>query len=90
MDTIVVLVLSCFTALGIFVVWRALRQKRRITDNEVLPNDEKANNDPYQDIEPLQDFDWSTTSPVQIRPFKPIYHLTMGTYGFATTAVSLH
>ncbi|KAI9815267.1 MAG: hypothetical protein M1827_002747 [Pycnora praestabilis] len=29
-------------------------------------------------IQPLPDFDWQTTEPLQIRPFKPRYHLTMG------------
>ncbi|KAF9638564.1 hypothetical protein BFW01_g9461 [Lasiodiplodia theobromae] len=28
-------------------------------------------------IEPLPDFDWRTKQPVQFRPFKPKYHLTM-------------
>jgi len=29
-------------------------------------------------ILPLSDFDWRTTPPLKIRPFKPKYHLTMG------------
>ena len=32
----------------------------------------------YEDIEPLHDFDWSSTPPLKLRPFKPKYHLTMG------------
>ena len=32
----------------------------------------------YQDIEPLHDFDWESTPPLKLRPFKPKYHLTMG------------
>jgi hypothetical protein len=32
----------------------------------------------YQDIEPLHDFDWESTPPMKLRPFKPKYHLTMG------------
>lgn len=31
----------------------------------------------YTDITPLLTFDWSTTKPLPIRPFKPKYHLTM-------------
>lgn len=31
----------------------------------------------YHKIEPLTDFDWTTTEPIQLRPFKPTYHLTM-------------
>ncbi|KAF2761161.1 hypothetical protein EJ05DRAFT_497719 [Pseudovirgaria hyperparasitica] len=41
----------------------------------------KNNGDPciasYQDIEPLSNFDWRTTEPIKLRPFKPKFHLTM-------------
>jgi hypothetical protein len=30
-------------------------------------------------IEPLHDFDWKTAPKRQLRPFKPTYHITMGT-----------
>nr|OQO23998.1 hypothetical protein B0A51_08887 [Rachicladosporium sp. CCFEE 5018] len=33
--------------------------------------------DPYSVIVPLLDFDWRSAPPVKIRPFKPMYHLTM-------------
>lgn len=36
--------------------------------------------DPYRDIEPLPDFDWAETPPIQNAIFKPRYHLTMGRY----------
>lgn len=29
-------------------------------------------------IEPLRSFDWQSTQPLKFRPFKPIYHMTMG------------
>jgi hypothetical protein len=32
----------------------------------------------YQEIEPLLNFDWKSTPPMKLRPFKPKYHLTMG------------
>jgi hypothetical protein len=32
----------------------------------------------YHAIDPLPDFDWESTPPIKIRPFKPKYHLTMG------------
>jgi hypothetical protein len=32
----------------------------------------------YYAIDSLPDFDWRSTSPTKIRPFKPKYHLTMG------------
>lgn len=28
-------------------------------------------------IKPLEDFDWTTTAPRSLRPFRPIYHITM-------------
>ncbi|KAF5570206.1 hypothetical protein FPHYL_1482 [Fusarium phyllophilum] len=46
----------------------ALRQD---THHEELPSN-------YNDIEPLEDFDLNTAEPVQTRPWKPKYHLTMG------------
>lgn len=36
--------------------------------------------DVYLHIEPLENFSWKTTEPLQLRPFKPVYHLTMGTH----------
>jgi hypothetical protein len=30
-------------------------------------------------IQPLLDFDWQRTVPRKFRPFRPIYHITMGT-----------
>ncbi|KAF2803688.1 uncharacterized protein BDZ99DRAFT_511851 [Mytilinidion resinicola] len=33
--------------------------------------------DVYNEIDPLLDFNWRTIEPLQIRPFKPRYHLTM-------------
>ncbi len=32
------------------------------------------------DIEPLPDFDWQATPPLQLRPFKPTYNITMGVF----------
>ena len=32
----------------------------------------------FPPVEEQIDFDWKTTEPVQARPFKPKYHLTMG------------
>ncbi|CCF33016.1 hypothetical protein CH063_05287 [Colletotrichum higginsianum] len=31
------------------------------------------------EIEPLQEFDWKLNDPAKHRPFKPVYHITMGT-----------
>jgi hypothetical protein len=32
----------------------------------------------YHAIDPLPGFEWESTPPIKIRPFKPKYHLTMG------------
>lgn len=32
----------------------------------------------FPEIEELRDFDWKTTEPIKLRPFKPKYHITMG------------
>lgn len=29
-------------------------------------------------IDPLHDLDWKAVEPTKYRPFKPIYHITMG------------
>jgi hypothetical protein len=34
--------------------------------------------DPRGPIESLPEFDWMTTKPVQYRPYKPKFHMTMG------------
>lgn len=49
------------------------------TDEKVSSSDNKKDQtDPYSDIEPLPSFDWATTEPLKLRPFKKTYHLTMG------------
>jgi len=35
--------------------------------------------DVYNSITALLDLDWKTKAPLALRPFKPTYHLTMGT-----------
>lgn len=77
---IVLLLLPALTALAIFLIWRSWFQKRRTTEDVAFSHNEKSTVDPYQDIEPLHDFDWSRTQPIKIRPFKPKYHMTMGKF----------
>lgn len=71
------------------VLWLLFRyvQQNRMRDRVHTPVDSKTsttineNGDAlaaYQNIEPLSDFDWASTPPIKIRPFKPKYHLTMG------------
>lgn len=39
----------------------------------------KQSNDPLK-IDPLNDLDWKAVEPTKYRPFKPIYHITMGRF----------
>jgi hypothetical protein len=41
-------------------------------DNLIYNDQDSAN------VEALKDFDWASTEPLKFRPFKPIYHITMG------------
>ena len=64
-------------AYAIVGVWR-----RRVATEEIRSGkscgDETFEKDLYNNITPLPDFDWETTEPLKLRPFKPKYHLTMG------------
>lgn len=57
------------------LLYRRLSSKK--LDQEQVLNEKTAAVDPYEDIEPLHDFDWRSTPPIKVRPFKPKYHLTM-------------
>jgi hypothetical protein len=66
------------------LLYRYLQHRRTSITAKSLSNDGKnaaEQEDPlaaYDAIEPLKDFDWKTTPPLKLRPFKPRYHLTMG------------
>jgi hypothetical protein len=66
------------------LLYRYLQHRRTSITAKSLSNDGKnaaEQEDPlaaYDAIEPLKDFDWKTTPPLNLRPFKPRYHLTMG------------
>lgn len=50
------------------------------TKQDSIRKDEKTSTlDAYSNITPLADFEWRDTEPIKLRPFKPKYHLTMGT-----------
>lgn len=40
---------------------------------------EKQSKDPLK-INPLNGLDWKAVEPAKYRPFKPIYHITMGEF----------
>jgi hypothetical protein len=72
------------SATVLWLVYRYLQHRRAADKAEALSDDGKnaaEQEDPlaaYDAIEPLKDFDWKTTPPLKLRPFKPKYHLTMG------------
>ena len=76
MAVILAALITCAIALGIFLLWQGRRRTGSIVEDKALTN-EKTEPNPYDDIEPLHNFDWSSTEPIKIRPFKPKYHLTM-------------
>ena len=78
MAVMLVSLLTAAIALAIYLLWQTRRQSDK-TLVDLASADEKAEiREPYEDIEPLKNFDWSTTTPMRIRPFKPKYHITMG------------
>ncbi|KAI4869178.1 hypothetical protein F4820DRAFT_43906 [Hypoxylon rubiginosum] len=63
-------------ALGLLTVVTAwLRTPRTKKDTSLKKISQTLQ--PELRIEPLPGFDWETTEPLQFRPFKPIYHITM-------------
>jgi hypothetical protein len=77
MEMMLAPLIAAAIAVAIFVIWRNRRRTDSMLEDKALVNEKTASN-PYEDIEPLHDFDWSTTDPIKLRPFKPVYHLTMG------------
>jgi len=81
-------------AVILWLVYTYMNRYRSTVDTISTSNGKQnapEQNDPlkaYQAIEPLRDFDWQSTPPMKLRPFKPKYHLTMGKKP-ATLAVSL-
>lgn len=56
----------------------ALPMKSLQSGDERLQSAAPDLRDKGTDIEPLPDFDWRTATPMNLRPFKPTYHITMG------------
>ncbi|KAK0119246.1 hypothetical protein ONS96_012305 [Cadophora gregata f. sp. sojae] len=53
-------------------------KKSQQLQSEKLPASDKINVGTNEfEIQPRPDFDWRSTPPLKIRPFKPVYHLTM-------------
>lgn len=71
----------------IYLLVQYIRHPPRRAASKNDRNDEKASSinkkdqtDPYSEIAPLPSFDWASTEPLKLRPFKKTYHLTMGAY----------
>jgi hypothetical protein len=72
------------SATVLWLLYRYLQHRHTSNKSESLSHDAKnatEQEDPlsaYEAIEPLRNFDWKSTPPLKLRPFKPKYHLTMG------------
>lgn len=78
-----VLLALALTSLLTFAYARLRRTERHITTPSILKNAKSSLEQEYPlaayyAISPLSDFDWKSTPPIKLRPFKPNYHLTMG------------
>jgi hypothetical protein len=73
-------------ALASLLAFAYKRLRRTESHSEAVSSIENAKSgveqgDPlaaYHAIDPLPNFDWKSTPPIKLRPFKPNYHLTMG------------
>ncbi|PYH45443.1 heme-dependent oxidative N-demethylase family protein [Aspergillus saccharolyticus JOP 1030-1] len=66
---------SIFLVLSLCLLGRIIRIRNWETTKEAVIS--KGGENEYPPIEPLHQFDWETTEPLQFRPFKAKYHLTM-------------
>ena len=78
-----ILLALAFALLLAFVYTRLRRAGRDAVAPSIVENAKGSveQDDPlasYHAIDHLPDFDWKSTPPIKIRPFKPKYHLTMG------------
>ncbi len=58
-------------------------QTRRKTASEPVKVPAKAKEEEKPEIQSLDGFDWKAESRNEFRPFKPIYHITMGAFSFS-------
>lgn len=70
---------AALVAVVLLLLWRAFGSSRgTVAQQMCVPPVTTSAKDPYNAIEPLLDFDWATTHPIRLWPFKSKYHLTMG------------
>ncbi|KAL5357710.1 hypothetical protein BJX96DRAFT_23481 [Aspergillus floccosus] len=61
----------------VLAIWAFGFWNRQPARDEAKDNTKAPSSTGYPPIEPLPDFDWTSTEPLSFRPFKPKYHLTM-------------
>lgn len=76
MSALTVLAGICLFLAVICLIWFSTHQSRSQPNKN--PVEDVKLQDTYHKFEPLKDFDWRTTAPLRLRPWKPKYHLTMG------------
>merc|ERR1712169_42314 len=70
-----VFAILCMVVLGISM-FKYRNQRRQQT--QPLDTEKRKLDEPDMTIEPLVNFDWKTTEPRKLRPWKTPYHITMG------------
>ncbi|KAF9870641.1 hypothetical protein CkaCkLH20_11947 [Colletotrichum karsti] len=63
-------------AIALLLIWRWKGRRFGKLTSGGFAQEEKF--DEKVSVEPLRDFDWQQTPPAKHRPFKPVYHITMG------------
>ncbi|KAK5659198.1 hypothetical protein OQA88_1289 [Cercophora sp. LCS_1] len=90
MSLLVVVIISITSVIAL-LTYRTIFSRTRPNVNNTAPYREENHHDnkhdekhaakkalaDHYDITPLPTFSWSTTPPLQLRPFKPKYHITM-------------
>lgn len=73
MGVVLVLVIISAVVIGVLVGQRLIKKQDGTSTPWPTTNGKACTTR----IEPLLSFDWQSTRPAQLRPFKPIYHITM-------------
>jgi len=78
----VVTALAAFSPRGLLSWLLGLLGRESLLPPSSVKSDveKKPSSESWPPIEPLPDFDWKTTPPIKLRPFKPIYHINMGMF----------
>ncbi|KAH8603144.1 hypothetical protein B0O99DRAFT_647862 [Bisporella sp. PMI_857] len=74
------LLILSILALAIWYTWDVRRKNK-------LKEESKGNSQALYAITPLPAFNWQATEPLKFRPFKPVYHVTMGITNISPSAL---